>query len=75
MCPSTGEIFAQLDAYVSFAFKQSYVALLMWLQNALLTHGISLAELHIKFSTLGRDSEVLKTACCVLFSKDVFEEM
>lgn len=46
----------------------------MWPQNALLTDGIYLAELNMKFSTLGRDSEVLKTACCVLSSKDVFEE-
>lgn len=68
-------MYAHLDAYVKFVFKQDWVALLMWPQNALLIHGIYLPDLHTKFSTLGRDSEVLKTACCVLFSKDVFEEM
>lgn len=46
----------------------------MWPQNALLTRGIYSAELDIKFSTSGRDSEVLKAACCVLFNEDAFEE-
>lgn len=51
--PSKGEIYAQLDVYVRFAFKQGYVALFMWPLNALLTHGIYLAEVRIKFSALG----------------------
>jgi len=39
------------------------------------SHGIYLAEVSIKFSTLGGDSEAFELNCCVFFSKVDFEEV
>lgn len=61
--------------YFSFAFKQGCVGCGLELHLDLRSHDNYLAEVGVKFSTLGGDSKDFKQNRCVFSSKVGFKEV